>query len=170
MMRRIDLRRAALVVLAAVGLIATPLAAAAQELAPEHLALARKYVDLTDKSNIYELALIQVGVETMRTILTQNPELSDPLDQAITKSLEGYKERRGELLDQFARLYALRFTMEELQQIVDFYGTPVGQKLATANATMNEDLQAVMKVFESNLKTEFFAKVRAELKAMGHDI
>ena len=164
------LRRAALVIFAALALLAAPTVASAQELAPEHLALAREYIDLTDKSNIYEFALIQVGVETMRTILTQNPQLSEPLDQAISRALDGYKERKGELLDQFARLYALRFSMEEMQQIVDFYKTPVGQKLATANASMNDDLQAVMKVFEANLRVEFFAKVRAEMKALGHDV
>jgi hypothetical protein len=164
------LRRAALVVLAALALMAAPGAASAQELAPEHLAKAREYVDLTDKSNLYEFALIQVGVETMRTILTQNPDLAAPLDEAISKALDGYQERKGELLDQFARLYALRFSIEELQEIVDFYKTPTGQKLATANANMNDDLQAVMRVFEANLRVEFFAKVRAEMKALGHDV
>ena len=163
-------RRAALAAIAAFTLAMAPAAVSAQELAPEHLAIAREYVKLTDKSNIYELSLIQVGVETMRTILTQHPDLSAPLDAAITVAIEAYKERKGELLDQFARLYALRFSMDELNQIVAFYTSPVGQKLATANASMGSDLQAVMSVFESNLRTEFFARVRAELKAAGYDI
>lgn len=142
----------------------------AQELAPEHLAVARKYIELTDKSGIYEIALIKTAVDTMRTIITQNPEISKPVDDAITKTLDVYKGKKGELLDQFARVYALNFTIEELQEIVAFYESPVGSKLATANATLNESLQIVMQVFETNLKTEFFAKVRAELKAGGFDV
>jgi hypothetical protein len=171
MLRVFDLRRAALAILAAAMLIAAPAVAQAQqqEVAPEHLALARQYVDLTDKSGAYEVALLQVGIETMRTLLSQNPKIADPLDAAITKTLESYKTRKGELMDQFARLYALRFTMEELQQIVDFYKSPVGQKLAIATSEMPRDLQAVMTIFEANLRTEFFAKVRAELKAAGID-
>jgi hypothetical protein len=74
------------------------------------------------------------------------------------------------LFDQFARVYAQRFTMEELQQIVDFYETPTGKKLAESNLAINTDLQTVMKVFDNNLKPEFFAKVRAELKAAGIDV
>ena len=58
----------------------------------------------------------------------------------------------------------------ELQEIVDFYESPVGRKLVAANTTLNESLQTVMGVFETNLKTEFFAKVRAELRDAGHDI
>lgn len=144
--------------------------AGAQELAPEHLAIARKYIELTDKSGIYEVALVKTAVETMRTIITQNPEISKPVDDAITKTLEVYKGKKSDLLDQFARVYALNFTIEELQEIVAFYESPVGAKLATANATLNQSLQAVMQVFETNLRTEFFAKVRAELKAGGYDV
>lgn len=164
--------RASLLI-AAILSLATAFAAApagAQELAPEHLAVARKYIELTDKSSIYEVTLIKTAVDTMRTIVGQNPEITEPVDAAITKTLDVYKGKKADLLDQFARVYALSFTIEELQEIVAFYESPVGSKLATANATLNESLQTVMKVFETNLKTEFFAKVRAELKAGGYDV
>jgi hypothetical protein len=144
--------------------------AQAQELAPEHLALARKYVDLTDKSGIYEVSLVETAVETMRVILSQNPEITDPVNTAIERTLESYKGGKGQLMDQFARVYALNFTMDELQQIVAFYESPVGIKLASANAALNESLQRVMQVFEAGMKQEFFAKVRAELKAAGFDV
>ena len=52
-------------------------------------------------------------------------------------------------------------------QYVTFYSTPAGQKLATTNFTINQQLQRVMQVFTVNLKTEFYAKVRAELKTKG---
>lgn len=159
-----------LAALLSLAMIVAAAPAGAQELAPEHLAVARKYIELTDKSGIYEVALVKTAVDTMRTIITQNPEITKPVDDAITKTLEVYKGKKGELLDQFARVYALTFTIEELQEIVAFYESPVGSKLATANATLNESLQMVMQVFETNLKTEFFAKVRAELKAGGYDV
>ncbi len=159
-----------LLVALVVAVTALPAFAQQQELAPEHLALARKYVDLTDKSGIYEVALVQTGVETMRTIVTQHPTLIEPVDVAITTTLEGYRARKGELMDQFARLYAMRLSMEELQQIVAFYESPAGAKLATVNATIGNDVQVVMQLFTNNLKTEFYAQVRAELKAAGHDV
>jgi hypothetical protein len=146
---------------------ALPLGAAAQELAPEHLALARQYVDLTDKASIYEIALVEVGIETMRTLVAQMPDKYDVVDQAITKTLDSYKARKGELMDQFARVYAQRLTAEELQEVVDFYGSPVGQKLALVSNEANDDLQTVMNLFQINLRTEFFAQVRAELRSNG---
>ena len=89
---------------------------------------------------------------------------------ALARRQAAYKDRKGELLDQFARVYAARFTVEELQQIVTFYETPTGQKLAQANTEVNSDLQAVLQVFTNNTRSEFFAKVRAELRSQGFDV
>ncbi len=144
--------------------------AISQELAPDHVALARKYVDLTDQASIYELTLLQSGINTMQTLITQNPEIEDALDEAIGLTIKEYADDKDSLMNQFARVYASRFTMEELQQIVDFYETDVGRKLAENNAEINKELQAVLGVFENNLRVEFFAKVRAKLREKGFDI
>ena len=168
-MKRAPILLAFLLSLALAAAVA-PASAQESELAPEHLALARQYVDLTDKSGIYEVALVEAAVRTMRTIVSQNPEIIEPVDDAITKTLDFYKERKSDLMDQFARVYAMNLTSEELEEIVAFYESPVGTKLATANATINQSLQDVMQVFQINLGQEFFAKVRAELKAAGYDV
>ena len=141
----------------------------ASEIAPEHLALARKYVDLTDTGGLYEATIVQAGINTYKQVLPQNPEIAAPLNDAIEKVIATYKGRKGELFDQFARVYALSFTQEELQQIVDFYSSPTGQKLSKSNADLNPALQRIMNLFSVNLSKEFFAKVRAELKAKGID-
>ena len=152
------------------AILAVALPAVAQEVPPEQLALARKYIELTDNASVYEITLVEIGIGTMRQIVTQNPELVDETDAAVGKILEEYRDRKGELLDQFARIYAVRFTVEELQQIVAFYESPTGQKLAQANTEVNSDLQAVLQVFTNNTRPEFFAKVRAELRAQGFEV
>ena len=150
-----------------IGFLAAAVPTMAQEVAPEHLALAREYVDLTDRAAIYETTLVQTAIDTMRQIVSQNPELTDVTNTAITKILDQYKGHKGDLLDQFARVYAIRFSMDELKEIVAFYKSPTGSKLAQANLELNTDMQNVLKIFTANLNQEFFAKVRAELKANG---
>ncbi|MET3926136.1 DUF2059 domain-containing protein [Devosia sp. 2618] len=162
--------KALLAVALSAVVLAVSLPAMAQEVPPEQLALARKYIDLTDRAAVYEVTLVEIGIGSMRQIVTQNPELIEQTNAAISKVLEEYKGRKGELLDQFARVYAVRFSMEELQQIVTFYESPTGQKLAQANTEVNADLQRVMQVFTNNARSEFFAKVRAELRSQGFDV
>jgi hypothetical protein len=162
--------RALVAVVLSAGMFALSVPAFAQEVPPEQMALARKYVDLTDRSAIYETTLVELAIGTMRQIVQQNPEIAEQTNTAIGKILEEYKGSKGELLDQFARVYAVRFTAEELQQIVTFYESPAGQKLAQANAEVNTDLQRVMQVFVNTIRPEFFAKVRAELRAQGIEV
>ena len=152
------------------GLMAMSFPAIAQELPPEQLALARQYVDLTDRASIFEITMVEIGIGTMRQIVQLNPEISAQTDEAVGSVLEEYRGRKSELLDQFARVYAARFTIEELQEIVAFYSTPTGEKLAQANTEVNTELQGVMTVFTNNVRPEFFAKVRAALRAKGIEL
>lgn len=166
------LRGARIAVLAAMtaSIVGFASPAFAQEVAPEQLALARKYIDLTDNAAIFETTVVETGIETMRQIVTQNPEIMDQTDEVIGEVIKEYNGRKGELLDQFARIYAIRFSMEELNQIVAFYESPTGQKLARANMELNTDISRVLQVYTNNLRTEFFAKVRSALRAKGVEI
>lgn len=158
------------VMIAASTIGLTAPAAFAQEIAPEQLALARKYVELTDKGALFETTVVETGIQTMRQIVGRNPELLEQADEVIGDVIKDYNGRKGELFDQFARLYAMRFNMEELNAIVTFYESPVGQKLASANSELNEDLRRVLQVYTNNLRTEFYAKVRAGLREKGVEL
>lgn len=164
------LQRAAIALFAAATMVlAAAPATTAQEISPEHLALARQYLDLTDNSGVYEGSVVQAGIDVYQRLLPQDPTIAPQLNKAIENVIASYKGRKGELFDQLARVYAVVFTPEELQVIVDFYSSPAGQKLAKANAQLNTTIQRVMQIFSVNLNRDFLAGVRAELKAQGID-
>ncbi|HEX4298616.1 MAG TPA: DUF2059 domain-containing protein [Devosia sp.] len=142
----------------------------AQEISPDQLALARKYVDLTDKSGIYEAILVQTAAQTSKLLSGQNPDITDKIDKAIGDILDQYKGKKDDLFNQFARIYATTFTQDELQQIVTFYSSPVGQKLAGSSMDINNGVRKVMQVYTYNFGTEFVSKVRAELKSQGYNL
>lgn len=158
---------AALALSLAFGAVAPALA---QEIPPEQLQLARRYVDLTDKAGIYEAILAQTAAQTSKLFSQSNPEISDKIDAAIIKILDQYKGKKDDLFNQFARVYATQFTQDELTQIVAFYETPAGIKLASSALEINRGIRAVMQVFTNNFGTEFVTKVRAELKAEGYNV
>lgn len=144
--------------------------AVAQEIPPEQLALARKYVDLTNKAQIYEAIMAMTADKTSKLLTQANPEIATQINDAIGKALEARKDKNDELFNQIARIYAVTFTQEELQQIVAFYETPVGQKLATNAMSVNRDVGKVMQIYTSNFGTEFVREVRAALKAAGYNV
>lgn len=162
--------RAIMGIVLTAGVFAVSAPAFAQEVAPEQLALARQYIDLTDRGAVFETTVVEVGIDTMRQIVTRNPEIIDETNEVIGEVIKEYNGRKGELLDQFARVYAMRFTLDELREVVAFYESPTGQKLAATNSDVNADIRRVLQVYTNNLRTEFFAKVRAALRAQGVEI
>lgn len=170
MMQVLGRAKGLVAVAASAAILAFAAPVVAQEVSPEQLSLARQYVDLTDNASVFEVIMVETGIETMRQLVTQNPEIIDAVDSAVKKVLEDYRARKGELMNQFARVYALRFTVEELQQIVAFYESDVGKKLSASNLEVNSDLQRVLQVFTENVQREFFAQVRAELRAQGVEV
>ena len=156
---------AALALSLALGTAAPSLA---QEISPDQLALARKYVDLTNKAQLYQAILAQTAAQTSKLLTQQNPDISDKIDAAIGKILDQYKDKSSDLYDQFARVYAATFTPDELKQMNEFYSSPVGVKLASSALDINNGIKQVMQVFTYNFGTEFVTKVRAELKSQGY--
>lgn len=169
LIKRAPMLFAALLSLILSSFAALPAMSQQAEIAPEALALARKYVELTDTGGLFEATVVQAGIRTYRQLLPQNPEIAEPLSKAIEAVISTYKGKKSDLFDQFARVYALSFSQDELQQIVDFYASPTGQKLAKSNSATSGTINRIMDVYSSNLNTEFFAAVRAELKAKGID-
>ncbi|GGA49054.1 DUF2059 domain-containing protein [Pelagibacterium lentulum] len=161
---------AAICLAAAISVSTASVSFAQQEISPEHLATARQYVDMSDRSNVYELALIELGMAVMRTLVQQDAALVEPLPDAVQKVVEEYSARKGELYNQFARIYASRFTHEELTEIVTFYESDVGQKLLAQNPGINNDMQNVLNIWEQNARTEFLSRVRAVLREEGYDV
>lgn len=151
----------------ATAMLGLSVPAFAQEVSPDQLALARKYVDLTDKVDVYGTTIATTAAQTLNQILRLNPTLGGQATQAVTDVVKSYKDHKGDLMDQIARTYAERFTTDELTLIVAFYSSPAGSKLAKTNFEINQQLQKVMQLFQANLATEFYAKVRANLKEKG---
>lgn len=154
-------------VLLSLAMLAAAAPAMAQEISPDQLALARKYIDLTDKADVFGTTIAGTAALTLQQVLKLNPQLGQQAADAVTDVVAEYKQHRGELLDQIARIYAQHFTSDELQQYVTFYSSPAGQKLATSNFSINQQLQRVLQLYSINLQTEFYAKVRAKLKDRG---
>ncbi|WP_196259131.1 DUF2059 domain-containing protein [Pelagibacterium limicola] len=145
-------------------------AQAQQEISPEHLAAARSYIDLTDNANVYEITLIEIGLNVMRILVQQDPALADPVQEAIQTAFDEYEARKSELYNQFARIYAMRFTQEELEEILTFYNSDLGKKLLAQNVTINQDMRTVLGVWEQNTQREFLARVRAILREGGYNV
>ena len=147
-----------------------PISASAQEISPEHLALAKKYVQMTDTAAVYQRTILATAQESVDYLVQQNPEIGESIVIAAREIATGYLKGENHLHDSYARVYASHYSAEELTEIVAFYESEVGQKILKSNIEINKSLQISAGLLESNLSKEFVAKVRSNLKDKGFDL
>ena len=76
----------------------------------------------------------------------------------------------AEIVNDVAKLYASRFTEQELKDILAFYKSPLGRKLIVEEPAILDQSMKNAQVWAENLSQEVIAKMRTEMKKRGHDI
>lgn len=141
----------------------------AQEITAEHLALAQEYVEL-NTVGFFEQGLLQVSVGTFRAFTQTNPDIGEIIQQSIVEVMNTYQGQNFTLNNQIALIYAVRFTVEELEQLLDFYESDIGKKVLETSQVINKETEKAIEVWTDNLSNEFVAKLRAVMKAKGYEI
>jgi len=96
--------------------------------------------------------------------------LSRDLNEVAAKLRAELAPRAGELLDDGARLYASRFTEQELKDVLAFYKSPIGRKVVAQEPAILDRSAANMDAWASKFAEEVIAKFRAEMRKKGHEI
>jgi hypothetical protein len=118
--------------------------AKAQQIDPQALDLSRKIAALTNAQATGDQVLSLIMPQLTELVVRANPgkeaEARTIMDQKVAPAM---REMLPEMVELTAQIYARHFTVEELTQLTEFYGTPLGRKLiATQPALITEAGQA----------------------------
>jgi uncharacterized protein len=158
------------VLMLALALIAAIGSAHAQQPSAAALATAKELIAVKGGTAIYEPIVPGVIEQARSVFLRTNPALSKDLNEVAGKLRVEYAPKTTELLNEVAKLYAARFTEQELKEALAFYKTPLGRKmLAEEPAILDQSLKNAQ-IWANRLSEEVIGKMRAEMKKKGHDI
>jgi uncharacterized protein len=104
-------------------------AGAADDIAPSHLKVARKMLSAIAITSQYDTILPRLAMQLKQTLIQASPNYERQINEVVDEKTLELAVRRGDLEKEAAKIYAKAFTEEELNQIADFYTSPVGQKL-----------------------------------------
>jgi hypothetical protein len=158
---------------AALGLALAALAGAAsaqQQPSPAALASARELMEIKGVKTLIEPVVVGVVEQTKGRILQTNPGLTKDLDEVSAQLRTEYQARTAEMTNEIVRIYARRFTEQELKEAVAFYKTPAGQKIIAEEPKILDETYARLQDFANRLQEEVTARVRVELKKRGHNL
>ncbi len=109
-----------------------------------------------------------VGPSVM--FLQTNPTLFRDLNEVSAKLRADYAARFAEPVNEAAKIYASRFTEQELKDILAFYKSPAGKKVVVQEPLIIQESMSSLDQWASKLSDEIIAKFRAEMKKKGHDL
>ena len=165
--RIVGAARAAVCALALVVLV---LPAHAQQPSANAIALAKEIIVAKGAATMYDPVVANLIERTKGALLQTNIMLSRELNEVTAKLRTELAPRSAELVNDAARLYAARFTEQELRNTLAFYKSPLGQKvIAEEPAILNQSMSNV-ETWAGKFAEEVMIKFRAEMKKKGHDL
>ena len=144
--------------------------AAAQQPSPTAIATAKEVIAAKGANSLYSPLVSGVIERTKAVLLRSNPMLGKDLDEVAAKLHADFAPRSAEILNEVAKLYASRFTEQELKDTLNFYKSPLGRKLVVEEPRVLDESMRTAQTWAENLSQEIIAKMRAEMKKRGHDI
>ena len=156
----------------ALGLALTALTVSAQAQQPSAatLASARELMEIKGVKNLVEPVVVGVVQQTTGTILQTNPGLSKDLDEVSAQLRSEYQPRIAEMTNEIVRIYAQRFTEQELKDAIVFYKSPAGKKILAEEPKILDETYARVQQWAGRLQGEVMTRVRAEMKKRGHNL
>ena len=134
------------------------------------LATAKELITIKGGTAIYQPIVPGVIEQAKGVFLRANPMLGKDLNEVAASLRTEYVPRGAELVNEAARIYASRFTEQELKDALTFYKSPLGRKLLAEEANVLDQSLKNAQVWADKLSEEVIARIRNEMKKRGHEI
>jgi uncharacterized protein len=145
-------------------------AAAPQQPSANAIRLAREIITVKGTAKTYEQVIVEVVDRSKGVLVQTNPMLSRDLNEVATKIRNASAPRVGELLNEVAKMYAARFTEQELKDVLAFYKSAAGQKVIIQEPAIFEESIGLSETWADKFSSEVLVQIRAEMKKRGHNL
>jgi uncharacterized protein len=147
-----------------------PAAVPLKPASPGALAAAKEILTMKNASAMYANAVPNLVEQTKNVLMQSNLNYQKDLNEVaviVAKNLAG---REKEIGDGMAQVYANEFTEQELKDLVNFYKSPLGQKLLTNEPRAIQFSMSYMNQWAQAFAETINGQFRAEMKKRGKDI
>jgi uncharacterized protein len=144
--------------------------ARAQEPSAGAVAMAREIIVLKGGNVLFERIVPGVIENVKNNFLPTNPQLGKPLNEVAEILHKEFEPKRAEIVTEAARIFAQRFTEQELKDIVAFYRTPTGKKLAVEEPISIDQSMRRAQTWADDLLEKVMTRFRAEMKKKGYNL
>jgi hypothetical protein len=156
--------------LVALGLILLAGSVQAQQPTAASISMAKELITLKGAATMYDPVVRGVVEQAKNLLLRTNPMVSKDLNEVTAKLHTEYAPKVAELREITARVYASRFSEQELKDALTFYRTPLGKKLIEQEPKILDQTMTDAQAWGDKLSQEVMNRMRAEMKKRGHEL
>jgi len=162
--------RALLLAWTLLALVATPAPLYAQAPDAPRLAAAKELMQVAGVAQQFDEVMPVLAQRLSESFVAVAPDKADLIREVFAQMAVKFVDRKGELIDQIAALYAEKLTLEDLTAIIGFYKSPAGAKLVAAQPEIARQSMALGHRWGAQIGREIEAEARRELKKRGIDL
>jgi hypothetical protein len=118
----------------------------------------------------FDEAIPLIFDQMSRSFVAVVPDRAKEIRDVFAQLVPRFLQRKGELIDQIAGLYAAELTLQELNAIVAFYKSPAGLKFAAAQPKIVRESMALGQQWGQRIGAELEQQARQELRRRGVDL
>ena len=134
------------------------------------IAAAKQMMTMAGSAAQFDQVMPLMSQQMSQAFKNLAPGSAAEIDDVFRQLVPKFIERKGELLDQIATLYATEMTLDELNAIVAFYKSPAGEKFASIQPKILRESMALGQRWGQRIGAEFAEEARRELKKRGIDL
>lgn len=157
-------------VLLAIAVAAFVTPAQAQQPSANAIAMAKEIITVKGSASGFNAVLPRVIERVKGMLLRTNPMLSKDLDEVSAKLLKDYGKAASEPLTEAAKLYASKFTEQEMRAILAFYKSPTGKKVIDEEPLVLQESVRNVDAWSEKLSEDMLIKFRNEMRKKGHEL
>jgi len=149
---------------------AAPAATPLKPASPGAIAAAKEILGMKNAAAMYANAVPNLVEQTKNVLMQSNLNYQKDLNEVaiiVAKNLAGREKEIGEGM---AQVYANEFTEQELKDLVNFYKSPLGQKLLASEPRAIQFSMSYMNQWAQAFAEVINGQFRAEMKKRGKDI
>ena len=134
------------------------------------LALAKELLTMKGSTNLLDPLVVGVIEQTKNVLMQTNFNVGKDLNEVAQELRKELAPRRDALIEDVARMYAQRFTEQEMKDTLAFYNSPLGKKLLAEEPVFVDQSMQYANVWANKLSEEVINKFRQLMKKRGIDL
>jgi hypothetical protein len=152
------------------ALVALPTAMCAQAPNAERIAAAKELMQIAGAAKQFDEVMPYLMRQLAQSFTAMAPDKAAEIGEVFGQLGSKFVDRKGELIDEIAALYAERLTSEELAGLIAFYKSPIGMKFVAVQPEIMRQSIVAGQRWSARLGREIEEEARKELKKRGVDL